>query len=146
MSERNTSILQPGHEYSDEYDVGAMHSLLLNAFMAGELPRFCRGHALFRPVLAYVSPNPSVSDIADALIEYCQTRMLFPELLSEIRRINPRQYERYQPDFPTEDVAPADEGSSSDISVVFVSCDEDNMDATWTLDADTTSIAGCWWR
>jgi hypothetical protein len=36
-----------------------------------------------------------LEDMTDVLVEHCQQHLLFPELLSEIREFNPRQYNRY---------------------------------------------------
>jgi hypothetical protein len=33
----------------------------------------------------------------DALIDYCESRLLWEELLAEVQALNPRQYARFEP-------------------------------------------------
>jgi len=140
-----TYIPQPGDEYLEVWNVAAMHDLLNAAFMSRELPRFCRDRALFRPVLAHFPANASLSDMADVLIEYCQTRLLFPELMLGIQEVNPRQYKRYRPHLHNrEGGGHKKESRIHDVSIVFVS-DEDNVDTTLVPAADTISVSGYWW-
>lgn len=96
MSQKKTSDHRAEPTHSTRYNIAAIRSLIRDAFMTGELERFCQDRPIFRSVLRYLSSSPSLEEMADVLIEYCQTRLLFPELLSEMREFNPRQYERYQ--------------------------------------------------
>jgi hypothetical protein len=82
------------------YNLTAIRRLLLDAFTATTLRHFCQDRPLFRPVLDYVSQRPSKVELVDALIEHCQTRLLWEELLAEVKADNPRQYERYKDQLP----------------------------------------------
>jgi hypothetical protein len=78
-----------------EYNLAAIRSLIRDAFEARELRRFCQDRPTFRPLLSRFGPGFSFEEMIDAVIDYCKTRLLFPELLAEIRKYNPRQYDRY---------------------------------------------------
>lgn len=82
-------------EHADQYDIASIRSLLTSAFGDRELRRFCRERPKFRPVLPRFGSLFSLEDMIDVLLEYCQTRILFQELLSEIREVNPAQYEAH---------------------------------------------------
>jgi hypothetical protein len=77
-------------------DAGAVRGLIKDAFTARDLWRFCQDRPLFHPVLTDVGDNASVGALTDVLIQHCQTKLLFDELLSEIEILNPRQYNRYR--------------------------------------------------
>jgi hypothetical protein len=66
------------------------------AFTAKELRRFCQDRSSFEPVLSHFGPNFALEEMIDVLVEYCRTRILFSELVSEIEKVNPNQYLRYQ--------------------------------------------------
>ena len=78
------------------YNVGAIRKLMVAAFGAEELRRFCQDRTAFRPILADFGPKYNLNDMVDQVINYCHTRLLFDELLAEIRRVNPRQVERFE--------------------------------------------------
>jgi hypothetical protein len=80
-----------------QVNVAAVCDLIRAAFTVKDLVRFCRDRPVFSPLQSRFGPNPSLEDVIDSLVEYCEKRLLFPELLSEIRMANPRQYERYLP-------------------------------------------------
>lgn len=80
----------------DQYNIAAIRSLLKNAFTAQDLWRFCQERPDFQPVLVHFPYNATLAQMTDALIQYCQTQLLFDELLLEVQKANPRQYERYQ--------------------------------------------------
>jgi len=86
-----------GQPYPDQSNLPAISNLLRDGFAAQDLQRFCRDRSAFSPVLSRFGPNFSQEDMIDVLLEYCQKQLLFVELLSEIRRFNPRQYDRYEP-------------------------------------------------
>lgn len=75
------------------YSVAAIRRLVEDAFTAQNLRSFCQDRSTFRPVLNRFGLNASLEDMAAALIDYCETRLLFPELVSEIGKDNPRQHE-----------------------------------------------------
>lgn len=83
--------------HAKHYNFAGIRILIREAFTAPELRRFCQDRPSFRPILPYLSPNLGLEGMIDALIEYCQKRLLFPELLSEISELNPRQYKRHCP-------------------------------------------------
>lgn len=82
---------------TDQYNIAAVRSLLRAAFTSKELKRFCQDRAVFRPVLDRFGSDPNLEDMTDIVVEYCLTRDLISRLLSEIRKVNPRQYERIRP-------------------------------------------------
>jgi hypothetical protein len=79
-----------------QYDIAAIRTLLRNSFTAKDLWRFCQTRPALEPILAHFSPGHSLEDMIDVVTEYCRTRMLFPELLSEIRSYDPKQFEIYR--------------------------------------------------
>lgn len=79
------------------YRVAAIRQMLLAAFTADELYRFCVDHPSFRPITDSFGPGQGLDDMVDEVIEYCRTRRLWRELLDEVAEANPRQYERFEP-------------------------------------------------
>ncbi|MFN2245358.1 MAG: NACHT domain-containing protein [Anaerolineae bacterium] len=79
------------------YDAGAIRELLLAAFTADELRRFCQDRAGFRQVLKDVGANPSPNELADQILTHCETHFLYDQLLAEVKQLAPRQYERFAP-------------------------------------------------
>ncbi|MBN1136775.1 MAG: serine/threonine-protein kinase [Anaerolineae bacterium] len=79
------------------YNVNTIHKLLLASFTPQDLRRFCRDRPLFSPVLARFGTRHGLVDMADEVIDYCQTQALFDQLLSEIEQENPAQYARFEP-------------------------------------------------
>jgi hypothetical protein len=83
---------------AEGYDLDTIRRLLKDAFDAKDLIRFCRYRSVFRPILDKFGPEFSFEEMIDVVIKYCRTQRLFPELLEEIREVNPRQYRRYYSD------------------------------------------------
>lgn len=83
-------------ESSFDYNIGAIRELLLAAFTAKELRRFCQDHPLFRPIIEQFGSGSSLQDMVDRTIDYCETRVLFDQLLAEIQEQNPRRYVLFQ--------------------------------------------------
>ena len=79
------------------YHIGAIRALLLAAFTAEELRRFCQDRPVLRPVLDDLGPEASLQQIAGQLITHCEKQILFKELLDGVKEVNPRQYARYAP-------------------------------------------------
>lgn len=79
-----------------QYNLGAIRNLMSAAFTDKDLQRLCHDCPIFRPILASLVPDCSLEDMIDTIVEYCEKRLLFFELLAEIRERNPRQYERYR--------------------------------------------------
>lgn len=80
---------------SAEYNIATIRALIKAAFTDKTLRRLCQDHPVFRPLLDSFGPYVGLDDMADAVIEHCQKRRLFPDLLSEIKNANPKQYGRY---------------------------------------------------
>jgi ketosteroid isomerase-like protein len=78
------------------YDIATIRELLLAAFTANELHRFCQERTTLRPVVDRFGPNLGLDDMVDHVIEYCETRLLFDELLIEVKGVNPHQYARFE--------------------------------------------------
>lgn len=84
----------------DQSNVAAIRDLIRAAFTAEELGRFCVDRPLFSPIVNLFGPGFSFEEMIGACLGYCQRRVLFPELLSEIKGFNPRQYERFAGQLP----------------------------------------------
>lgn len=76
--------------------VAAIRDLLTNAFTRDDLLTFCQDRTDFRPIATRVGPSDGLGDIASKVIEYCRTQLLWDQLLTEVKQINPRQYDRFQ--------------------------------------------------
>ena len=92
------------------YGTGAIRELLLAAFTANELPRFCRDRLLLRPIVGRFGPKYNLEDMAAEVIDYCETQHLLDELLSQVREANPRQYARFESRLPISAEALAEAG------------------------------------
>lgn len=92
-------------EALSKYNWTAIRNLLREAFTAKELQRFCHDRPAFAPVISEFGVNASLEDMIDAIIGYCQTRMLVEDLLLQIREERPRHYERHLP-YHADGVAP----------------------------------------
>ena len=79
-----------------EYSIATIRELLLAAFSAETLPRFLRDQRDFRPVLDQFGRSHGLDDMVAEVIDYCQTHLLWDELLAEVRQANPRQYARFE--------------------------------------------------
>jgi hypothetical protein len=85
-------------ENSQNLNTAVLAQLLTEAFMdQRDLRRFCRDSPEFRPVLELASVSTGLRDHVDVLIRFCETRLLFDELLAAVERDNPRQYARFTP-------------------------------------------------
>lgn len=87
---------KPSGQAGEEYNIAAIRSLIEAAFIDKELRRFLDDQPAFRPVLKSLPSNAGLADMADAVIDYCRTRLLFTELLDGIRQVNERQFLRYE--------------------------------------------------
>jgi hypothetical protein len=79
------------------YDLGTIRKLLLAAFSAEELPRFCQDHPSLRPILNTFGPGHGLDDMVGEVIDYCETHLLFAELLNGVKEYNPPQHARFGP-------------------------------------------------
>jgi hypothetical protein len=91
-------ILDARHraERLGQFNLGAVRRLIMDAFSPKDLRRLCEECPDFRPALTSFGSDIGIRDMADILIEYCRTRLLFSELLSQIETRNPRQYAKYR--------------------------------------------------
>lgn len=80
-----------------EYDIAAIRRLLEAAFTAQSLRRFCLDRPVFRPAANEFGSGHGLADMVDVVIEYCDKRLLFDQLLAQVQKENPRQYERFKP-------------------------------------------------
>jgi formylglycine-generating enzyme required for sulfatase activity len=80
---------------TEDYDLATIRQLLLAAFTANELHRFCTDRPTFRPVVDNLGPGHGLNDMVDEILTYCEKRLLFDELLFEVRHVNPRQYAHF---------------------------------------------------
>lgn len=82
--------MQPGP------NLAVLAELLQEAFTADDLRRFCLYRPRFSDVLDGVAARPSLNELVDALILFSQTRGILGELLAEVERERPRQYDRFR--------------------------------------------------
>ncbi|MBN1810840.1 MAG: hypothetical protein JXA14_03295 [Anaerolineae bacterium] len=82
----------------EAYNTAVVRKLLQAAFTADELRRFCQDRPIFGPVLVDVPARASLNEMADVLIQYCETNHLLDDLCAAVKEVNPRQYERFEPD------------------------------------------------
>jgi Bacterial extracellular solute-binding proteins, family 5 Middle/CARDB len=80
-----------------QYNLSAIRELLLAAFTPETLYRFCLDRPLFQPVVAEFGAGQGLAGMADEVIGFCRTQLLFEDLLAEVSRFNPRQYARFEP-------------------------------------------------
>ncbi|MEJ2733369.1 MAG: CHAT domain-containing protein [Anaerolineae bacterium] len=82
---------------TQQYDIAKIRQLLLAAFTAEDLRRFCYYRPTFRPIVDELSPSHGLAAMVDKVIAYCETHLLLDELLAGVREVNPRQYARFEP-------------------------------------------------
>lgn len=70
----------------------AIRRLLRDAFSAAELRRLLQDEPDLRLSLYSFSPNDSLDDMIDEIIDYCRSRLLWDELLTAVAEHRPRQY------------------------------------------------------
>ena len=58
------------------YYTGIIHELLLTAFTADDLRRFCQDHPLLRPVVDRFGPKHNLEEMVAEAIDYCETQHL----------------------------------------------------------------------
>jgi len=80
-----------------DWDLAAIRHLLQAAYKPHTLHRFCQERPAFRPIVNEFGPGLGLNEMVDCVIDYCDTQLLFDELLAEVGKENPRQYERFEP-------------------------------------------------
>jgi hypothetical protein len=119
-----------------EHNLAAIHQLLLAAFTAEDLLRFCLDRPTFRPVVASFGPKYSLQDMVDEVITYCDKRDLFGELLAQVRQVNPRQYARFEPALWSEESPPGLEAIPGAAATVNIQIGEVKMSDTFVMSGD----------
>lgn len=84
-------------EAEQDYNISGIRKLFVAAFTVEDLKRFCRDRPALESITTRSSPNASLQDMVDEVIDYCSTQDLFHELLTEVRHANSRQYARFYP-------------------------------------------------
>lgn len=79
------------------YNIAAIHNLLCSAFSVEGLRRFCRNHPFLNPLRREFAPSHGLNDMADEIISYCETQLLWEELLAALARECDRQYKLFEP-------------------------------------------------
>jgi hypothetical protein len=79
-----------------DYDLGAIRDLLLAAFTAEDLGRFCLDDPRFRPIVNQFGPGHGFDDMVDEVIDYCSTQAMWPEFLAAVRQARSRTYARFE--------------------------------------------------
>lgn len=79
-------------DHDQAYDLAAVRKLLMSAFTAKTLTVFCRDRPTFRPIVDTFGPTYGLTDMVAEVITYCETHVLFEELLNAVKECNPRQY------------------------------------------------------
>ncbi|MDX9833384.1 MAG: tetratricopeptide repeat protein, partial [Anaerolineae bacterium] len=89
---------EAGPPAAEEIDLAAMRALLRAAFVDDrELRRLCRETPALQGALPAFGSGFSLDHAIDALLDYCLTRDLVPELLAAVRKANPGQFARHFP-------------------------------------------------
>jgi hypothetical protein len=78
-----------------DYNLAAIRELLLEAFTAEDLRRFCLEDRRFRPICNRFGPNHGLDDMVDQVIDHCRTHSLWPEFLAAVQQARPSTYARF---------------------------------------------------
>ena len=80
-----------------DYNLAAVRDLLLAAFTAADLRRLFlySGNAELQPLTRQFSDGDGLEAMVEKTIQHCAKQGLFPDLLAEVQRANPRQYARF---------------------------------------------------
>lgn len=87
--------LWPPVHREDPFNLAVLQELIETAFTTAEMWRFCRDRSYFRPVEKMFATDDGLEAMADKLIDYSRRHVLLAELVAEVRKGNPRQYERF---------------------------------------------------
>ncbi len=93
------------------YNTRTIRAILTKGFSAEELRRFCMDRPLFRPVHDRFTQTMSKDLMVDYLIEFCDQKLIFGELLSKICKENPRLCENFKDQLYVQVDAESDEFS-----------------------------------
>ncbi|MEJ2208165.1 MAG: hypothetical protein P8129_03910 [Anaerolineae bacterium] len=92
LRRKRRSVFQRRHGY----DLASLRELLRTAFGPRELYRLCQDTPQLRPILDDLDADPSLNEIVDAIIAYCERYALFETLLTEVQARNAAQYTRFE--------------------------------------------------
>jgi hypothetical protein len=81
----------------DNPPIEVFHELLEAAFTPKDLRHLCQKSDKFSSLNSEFSPSDGLVDMVDRVIVYCRKQILWVELLSEVKKANPNQYERFKP-------------------------------------------------
>jgi hypothetical protein len=79
------------------YNLAAIRMLLLAAFTAEDLRRFCHDRPLLRPIVTQFGPGEGLDDMVDEVITHVEKHDLFAPLLVAVKEENPNQYAGFEP-------------------------------------------------
>jgi hypothetical protein len=94
---RILSVQSPEAWGPEAYRPKAIFELLTKAFADSDLRRFCLHSGKFSPVCARLGRYYSVEQIADEIIDYAGTELLWNDLLKEIRQAKAARYKLHYP-------------------------------------------------
>jgi len=77
-----------------DYDTGAIHELLCNAFEPADLYRLCRDTQSLQPICQRVNREAPIVQMADKVIEFCRQQLCFEELLRAVCAVRRRWFEQ----------------------------------------------------
>jgi hypothetical protein len=78
------------------YNIAVIRELLQAAFNPQTLHRFCLDRPLLKPIVDQFGPGQGEDDMVDEVLDYCETQLLWDELLAAVEEDNPRQYARFK--------------------------------------------------
>lgn len=79
------------------YDMGTLRKLLLAAFTAEDMHRFCEDRPTLRPIASRFGPQQGLDDMVEEVIRYCDVHHVFDELVAAVEQENPAQYAQFEP-------------------------------------------------
>jgi len=77
---------------ADRYDIAAIRRLLMEAFTAEDLLRFCQDEPALEPVTVRFGPGQGLDDMVAEVINYCKNHRQMAALLEAVEKANPAQY------------------------------------------------------
>lgn len=92
-----------------------------------DIRRLCFDSPVFRQAYNQFSDKSSKSEIIDELLEFCDTKSLFDELLAEVKAITPKKYDLFVNEHTvSENSMDVFVGEKNKISILFLSADPTN--------------------
>lgn len=104
------------HPSDQKYSIAAIRDLLLSAFTVDDLERFCYDRPKLKPLHAKFEYPLSLEKMVGTVITYCDNHALLGELLDEVKEVNLKQYERFEPELLRPDDASASRPSLAGIT------------------------------